>query len=975
MVSRQIMEFIADLHIHSHYSRATGRQLNLEYLDLWAAYKGIAIVGTGDCTHPGWLTEITQRLEPAEEGMYLLKPDQRLSRRPLFNHENDRPAARFILTGEISSIYKKNGLTRKVHTLVLLPSLEAAAKLSRRLGSLGNVTSDGRPILGLDARHVLEVVLEVDPNSLVIPAHIWTPWFSVLGSKSGFDSLEECYEDLIGHIHALETGLSSDPPMNWRLQNLDRYVLVSNSDAHSPQKIGREANLVDIDLSYPALAAALKTKSGFLGTLEFFPDEGKYHLDGHRKCEQRLDPADSKKFHGRCPVCGKPLTLGVLHRVLDLADRPAGAKPAVAKYFQHLIPLPEILAEVLQCGPATKKVEELYFRLLEKLGPELGILRHASLAAVAQAGGALLAAGIDKMRREEVHIQGGYDGEYGIIRLFTEGERQELTRQARFWELPVPPPDSGACPPSKPSPAFLAAEVQAAPLAPDCPPTAPWLQGLNPAQAAAVVHSGSPLLVQAGPGTGKTRTLTHRVAQLLHQGLKPEQILAVTFTRQAAGEMAQRLGRLLDNHAPVADIAIKTFHALGAQILESRGLSGRRVADEDERRPLLQEAARLCGTDARALDVLISRSKQDVLYPADLSPDLPWLPAYQAYEGLLVTHNFWDFDDLVAQAVLRFRRQPQLLAAWQQKIAAILVDEYQDLNQAQYELLRLLAPADHTNLFVIGDPNQAIYGFRGARPVYFNRFTQDWPQAQTISLDQTYRLPPPILQLARKTLGAAAVDGSIPSISMNSVDLTPVLLESPNAQAEAEQIAALIDYLLGGGSHLSLEDDRLRYADVAGQASLKDIAILYRFHALGQMAQKHLEKAGIPCQLAREATGPEFTGIDLLAEKVSLLTLHAAKGLEFPYVFIIGCETGLLPYEPAAPIQVDPEEERRLFYVGLTRASRQIYFSFAHRRYLWGEPGTGRLSPWLQALKPALTDNPLKKLSLEKKRSRQRTLF
>ena len=388
MVCSQNMELIADLHIHSHYSRATGRQLNLEQLDLWAAYKGIALLGTGDCTHPGWLTEIAQRLEPAAEGLYRLRPDLQLPRRCGIFQSDNYPAARFLITGEISSIYKKNGLTRKVHTLVLLPSLEAGEKLSRRLGSLGNVTSDGRPILGLDAKHVLEVVLETDPDSLVIPAHIWTPWFSVLGSKSGFDSLEECYEDLVGHIYALETGLSSDPPMNWRLSSLDKYVLVSNSDAHSPQKIGREANLLDIDLSYPALAAALKTKEGFLGTLEFFPDEGKYHLDGHRKCEQRLEPGDSKKFQGRCPVCGRPLTLGVLHRVLDLADRPPDARPATAKPFQHLISLSEILAEVLQCGPATKKVDELYFRLLEKLGPELEILRHTPLADLAAAGGA-----------------------------------------------------------------------------------------------------------------------------------------------------------------------------------------------------------------------------------------------------------------------------------------------------------------------------------------------------------------------------------------------------------------------------------------------------------------------------------------------------------------------------------------------------------------------------------------------------------
>ncbi len=591
------MEFIADLHIHSHYSRATGRQLNLEQLDLWAAYKGLAVLGTGDCTHPGWLAEITGKLHPAEAGMYVLPPNLMVSRRGgVFNGE-DRPATRFIITGEISSIYKKNGRTRKVHTLILLPSLAAAAKLSQRLGTLGNVTSDGRPILGLDAKHVLELVLEIDADSLVIPAHIWTPWFSVLGSKSGFDSLAECYEDMVDHIYALETGLSSDPPMNWRLSGLDRFVLVSNSDAHSPQKIGREANIFDTELSYPALAAALRTKAGFVGTLEFFPDEGKYHLDGHRKCEQRLEPADSKKYQGRCPVCGKPLTLGVLHRVLDLADRPPQSKPATAKPYQHLIALPEVVSEVVQCGPNSKKVVEFYFRLLENLGTELEILRHTPLADLAREGGPLLAAGIDKMRREEVHIQGGYDGDYGIIRLFSQGERQELSRQTKFWDLPaaiLPPCETS--PGSNPGTSCDPARGSKPPAHPDSlikTDLDPLLQGLNPSQVQAVIHSGSPVLVQAGPGTGKTRTLTHRVAYLLHQGLaNPDQILAVTFTRQAAKEMQDRLQQLLGSGFAVEQLAIKTFHALGAQILQEYDADSRQIVSEEERRPILQATAR-----------------------------------------------------------------------------------------------------------------------------------------------------------------------------------------------------------------------------------------------------------------------------------------------------------------------------------------------------------------------------------------------
>ncbi len=351
------------------------------------------------------------------------------------------------------------------------------------------------------------------------------------------------------------------------------------------------------------------------------------------------------------------------------------------------------------------------------------------------------------------------------------------------------------------------------------------------------------------------------------------------------------------------------------------------------------------------------------------------MPAYRAYEDALAHKESWDFDDLIARTVILLRRQPVVLASYRQRFTSILVDEYQDLNQSQYELLRLLAPGDQPDLFVIGDPNQAIYGFRGAQPKYFGRFTRDWPTARLISLPETYRLPPPILRLARQTLGDETQNSLVPSISFNTSDLPPILLEAADSKAEADQIAQLIDYLVGGASHLALEDERLRYACPEAQASFKDIAVLYRFHALGQVLQKHLQAAGIPCQLAREAAGPEFTGIDFQAEKVSLLTLHAAKGLEFPYVFIIGCEAGLLPYEPAAAEAVDPEEERRLFYVGLTRASRQVFLSSARQRFLWGEKGSGQLSPWVRALQPDLADNPLKKLHPHKNRPKQRALF
>ncbi len=355
------METIADLHLHSRYSIATGKEADLEHLDLWGRYKGLQVIGTGDCTHPEWLKEMAAKLEPVAAGTYVLKAGLALPLNLQGPAWREVAPVRFVITGEVSSIYKKGGRVRKVHLLLLLPGLEAAQRLSQRLARLGNVASDGRPILGLDAKYLLELVLEIDPQSLVIPAHIWTPWFSVLGSKSGFDALEECFEDSLAHIYALETGLSSDPAMNWRVGALDRFLLVSNSDAHSPQKLGREANLFAVDPTYPDLAQALRSREGFAGTLEFFPQEGKYHLDGHRNCGLRLSPEEAESLKGLCSVCGKPLTYGVLHRVQDLADRPAGDAPPGAKPYESLIALPEVLAEVLQVGVGQQKTAPALF--------------------------------------------------------------------------------------------------------------------------------------------------------------------------------------------------------------------------------------------------------------------------------------------------------------------------------------------------------------------------------------------------------------------------------------------------------------------------------------------------------------------------------------------------------------------------------------------------------------------------------------
>jgi uncharacterized protein (TIGR00375 family) len=339
---------------------------------------------------------------------------------------------RFVLGVEISCIYKKGPRVRKVHHLVFMPSFEAAARFNASLAKIGNIRSDGRPILGLDSRNLLELVLKADPQGVLIPAHAWTPHFAVFGSESGFDSLEECFEDLTPHIFAIETGLSSDPAMNWRLSQLDGITLISNSDAHSPEKLAREANLFDTDLSYAGIFDAIKSRDGrFMKTLEFFPEEGKYHVDGHRKCQTRLDPKETLQRNGLCPVCNKPVTVGVLHRVERLADRAEATQPAGAADFENLIPLKEVLSEVLRVGPTSVRVDALYRRLLESFGNELFILRELPLARL-EPEHPLVALALHRMRRGTVRIDAGYDGEYGTISLLSDEDLTSKRQMALF---------------------------------------------------------------------------------------------------------------------------------------------------------------------------------------------------------------------------------------------------------------------------------------------------------------------------------------------------------------------------------------------------------------------------------------------------------------------------------------------------------------------------------------------------------------
>ena len=410
------MKTIADLHIHSRFSMATSKEGTPENLDFWARKKGISLIGTGDFTHPVWREELKERLVSEGNGLYRLRDEYVKEDSRKFPGEGTR----FVVSGEISSIYKKNGKTRKVHNVILLPSLEAADAMAQRLEKIGNIHFDGRPILGLDSHDLLEMMLDVCPEGILIPAHIWTPHFSVLGAKSGFDSVEECFEELTPYVHALETGLSSDPAMNWRISKLDRYQLVSNSDAHSPSKLGREANLLDIDCSYEGLYRAIQAGQGLEGTVEFFPEEGKYHFDGHRKCGISLSPVEAERLGGICPVCGKKLTMGVDHRVEQLADREEGFVKEDGKKYESLVPLPEVISACMGYSTASKKVQGCFEQMLQTLGTEFDILRNVPSEDIKSCAGERIAEGIENVRTGNVKRIPGYDGEYGKIQLFDE---------------------------------------------------------------------------------------------------------------------------------------------------------------------------------------------------------------------------------------------------------------------------------------------------------------------------------------------------------------------------------------------------------------------------------------------------------------------------------------------------------------------------------------------------------------------------
>lgn len=425
-----MQERVVDLHIHSRYSRATSRDCTFEGLYKWGKLKGIHVIGTGDFTHPAWFEEMRANLEPAEPGLFKLKDALAAPIDQALPPSVRSATIRFVPTVEIAAIYSKGGQVRKLHQLIVLPTFEAVSEMNARLERIGNLRADGRPILGIDSKELLRHTLEVHPDGLYIPAHIWTPWFGLFGSKSGFDTLQEAYEELTPHIRAIETGLSSDPAMNWRVQDLDGIAITSNSDAHSPGKLGREATVVQTDrLSFDDIMGAYKTNDKRLvGTIEFFPEEGKYHYDGHRLCNARFSPAQTREHKGLCPVCNKPLVVGVENRLEELAVRSEGYKPDHAKRVEYIIPLAEIIAELTNTkSTSSKTVLSQYHEVLERLGDEFSVLRNVPVEAIEAAGFPLLGIAIDRLRKGEVVREPGYDGVFGTIKVFKDAEERLYT--------------------------------------------------------------------------------------------------------------------------------------------------------------------------------------------------------------------------------------------------------------------------------------------------------------------------------------------------------------------------------------------------------------------------------------------------------------------------------------------------------------------------------------------------------------------
>jgi Uncharacterized conserved protein len=830
------MNFIADLHIHSRFSRATSKALNPRHLAAWARCKGINVLGTGDFTHPQWRAELAEQLVLDETtGLYRLAVEPETldfmdSKAGPGMQESADPL--FLLQTEISSIYKRGGKVRKVHNLVFVPTLEDAERLSLRLAQIGNLNADGRPILGLDSRDLLEIMLECAPGSVMIPAHVWTPWFALFGSKSGFDRLEDCYGDLSEHIFALETGLSSDPAMNRLISRLDGYALVSNSDAHSGANLGREANLFAGHPSYTGMFAALRASARredqsnldcrFLGTMEFYPDEGKYHLDGHRACNVVLEPKESLALGNICPVCGKPLTVGVLHRVLELADRETTPDLPREPEVRPLIPLAEVVGEILGVGPASRRVQERYSSLLRDLGPELDILCRLPEADI-RAHWEPLGEAVARMRRGQVYREGGYDGEYGTVRVFSPEELADargtlpgVKAPAKRGRKKAEPLEFATAQTTAAQPASVRVRRASLPLAGDTnaeatsnfsavksaakTDTSAQAFAYSDEQQTALAAGPAPVLVLAGPGAGKTRVLVGRLQWLAEQSADMRRVLAVTFTRRAADELRERLSKAFDGGAQTALPQCDTLHGMAWAAL--------RAASADNPPLLLGEDAalnlfRLANPelekrDARKLWDALALAREGGLL-AQESAQSPLARAAANYAARKnMGQRYVDYADLLDWWLEHARALPE-----NERPQHVLVDEVQDLSSVQLAIVRALLLADGHGFFGIGDPDQAIYGFRGVTGQSEASLRACWPGLNVFRLGQSFRSSQSVLDMARSLLHHKGQCG--PLLAAQSLTAELRLFSAPDERTEARWVAERVRHLLGATVHTLLD--------------------------------------------------------------------------------------------------------------------------------------------------------------------------
>ncbi|XPV76908.1 MAG: UvrD-helicase domain-containing protein [Desulfovibrio sp.] len=1032
--------FIADLHIHSRFSRATSKKLTLRNLAAWARIKGIDVLGTGDFTHPGWLEEMDEQFVQQDNGLFALKDTEGLESEIPGLQSSLTGKTQFMLQTEISSIYKKNGKTRKVHNLVYMPNMDSVEKFNTKLREIGNLDSDGRPILGLDCHSLLDLVLSTHPKAFLIPAHIWTPWFSLFGDKSGFDSIEECYGDLSSEIFAMETGLSSDPDMNWMWSALDKIKLISNSDAHSGEKLGREANYFQGEMSYDGIYNALRgTGLGnkFLGTVEFFPEEGKYYMDGHRKCNIMLTPEETLSRNGVCPACGKPVTKGTLSRIMELADRDAPERPDGQPGFTSLVPLKEICSEILGVRPTTKKVANFYAGLIADFGSEFNILTSVP-ADELKRHSPYLAEGIHRMRAGTVIRNPGFDGQYGAISVFTKQEQASIKGGLLIQVAENTCMQTGEDSETNPAPCNTQSSSISTPDDEDLMDIV-----YNDQQIKALEHAPGPILVMAGPGTGKTQTLLGRINFLMDREVSADKILALTFTRRAAGELGLRLFNERGENADLPQT--DTIHALAFEYW-SYVYDGDPIilSEEAARRVFAENNPQLSGTAMNQSWHALQLARETM---TPLSDEL--MECALNYSNQKDSWNLVDYTDL-----LEFYLEQSGSETFPEPYEHVLVDEIQDLSPLQLAVIRALTSKNGDGFFGIGDVKQSIYGFRGAHGNVEQYLKKIWPTLTSVTLDENYRSGQKILNVS-----AALFEDELALKAMSDIPASVHRFSAPDAIREAGWIADKIKKLIGATSH--------SLADVQEETNYSpgDLAVLVRFKALIPPIVSTLRKHGIPCAIPEVeafwkeprveailgsaglflgismdashdplnvpdkilAKGPialsaylgdmppfdqlfwesnayrqlkrafddhggwagllnwinlqtELEQVKAKAEQVQIMTMHASKGLEFKGVFLPALEDGIMPFagldiltgkrgaeEHWQTTKAESAEERRLLYVGMTRAKEQLFLSHSAKRAIYGRSLNLSASRFLEEL-PAhhITRTALKARKVQK---------